>query len=648
MMKTALPHAAEAFQRSIKGIIDFFKLDLAPELGRVQFAWSQNKDAILGFVTSLTGATDSMGSSKDAAAGLADALERIINFGGDLANFGERASGHLNDFQDSVDKSIHGLRELFKVTTPFGAIADSLDLSKDKTKELAAATDLAATAADRHAAALRGQKSALEALQRALDDEKTKELDLRQAKINVAVAQKRLNDLKATGKTKSVDYRQAQIDLERAQLNLRRQTDAYKDAQKRANAATSGAMTASQRATTPVRTLGLAAETGGKRAGAARVPWRKLGEDAAHAMAKIHDKRARITANFGWSGLQMFRVGPKGGTRVAFAQGGRVTQGTGPTADDVLARLSRGETVVSARDSAQPEFQAWAASRRIPGFKQGGTIPQFGMNGAGGFTRALGKWEDRVTRILDFGTRAIGRTLKALGGGNPAIKRFIASTDPLPYIWGGAGPGGYDCSGLVGAVYGKMTGRGGGHGQRYFTTSSISTGVPGLKPGLGGTLQIGVTAGTGHMAGRYGGLGFEAESTRTGIKVGAAASRPESFARHFHLARGGRVDAELLARYAQLRGLDVGGDQGRLRIDGKVFDQGGYLMPGATLAVNRTGQPEPVGAATGTTINVNLDLRGSTFTGPPSKFVNEIAPKMRAAIRDVQRRSGVAPAAQLK
>jgi hypothetical protein len=74
----------------------------------------------------------------------------------------------------------------------------------------------------------------------------------------------------------------------------------------------------------------------------------------------------------------------------------------------------------------------------------------------------------------------------------------------------------------------------------------------------------------------------------------------------------------------------------------------GERGPEAVVPLGRTGRPEPVGAATGTTINVNLDLRGSTFTGPPSKFVNEIAPKMRAAIRDVQRRSGVAPAAQLK
>jgi hypothetical protein len=177
--------------------------------------------------------------------------------------------------------------------------------------------------------------------------------------------------------------------------------------------------------------------------------------------------------------------------------------------------------------------------------------------------------------------------------GSPAIRSFIRSLDPLPYIWGAAGPGGYDCSGLVSAVLGKATGKGGGHGQRYFTTSSIHSGILGIKPGLGGVLQIGVTAGTGHMAGRYGGLGFEAESTRTGIKVGAAASRPESFARHFHLASGGRIDAEMLARYAQLQGLDIGGDAGRLRINGKVLDDGGWLMPGQ-IGANLTRRPERV------------------------------------------------------
>jgi hypothetical protein len=60
------------------------------------------------------------------------------------------------------------------------------------------------------------------------------------------------------------------------------------------------------------------------------------------------------------------------------------------------------------------------------------------------------------------------------------------------------------------------------------------------------------------------------------------------------MARGGLVDERVVAALALL-GADIGGDAGRLRVNGKVFDNGGYLMPGATLAVNRTGRPEPVG-----------------------------------------------------
>lgn len=46
-----------------------------------------------------------------------------------------------------------------------------------------------------------------------------------------------------------------------------------------------------------------------------------------------------------------------------------------------------------------------------------------------------------------------------------------------------------------------------------------------------------------------------------------------------------------------------------LRSGGLSFDQGGWLMPGVTLAVNNTGRPEPVGAAIGgrgTIINLNF------------------------------------------
>jgi hypothetical protein len=249
--------------------------------------------------------------------------------------------------------------------------------------------------------------------------------------------------------------------------------------------------------------------------------------------------------------------------------------------DIVPAMLEPGEAVVPKDKARRPEFRSWARSMGIPGFQRGGIVGDlssrfYDPTVAG--TRKLGK------RVADFLARSVGKGLskaieKGLGGGSTAIKAFIKSTDALPYVWGAAGPGSYDCSGLVSAVLGKMTGRGGGRGQRYFTTGSIRSGILGIKSGLGGVLQIGVTSGSGHMAGRYGGLGFEAESSRTGIKTGTAASRPEGFARHFHLAKGGRIDREMAAQVASLAGADVGGDQGRLRVNGLAFAKGGYLNP---------------------------------------------------------------------
>jgi hypothetical protein len=196
-------------------------------------------------------------------------------------------------------------------------------------------------------------------------------------------------------------------------------------------------------------------------------------------------------------------------------------------------------------------------------------------------------------------------------------------------------------SGLVGAVYGKMRGDpAAGHGRRYFTTGSISTGVPGLKAGFGGLLNIGVTSGTGHMAGNYGGLGFEARSTRTGIFTGRAARSPASFARHFHMAQGGAVEwAELLAR---LPGLDVAGDAGRMNVIAgrfRGYDAGGWLPPhSTTLAVNRTSQWEPVGPpGAARTINVTV----------PLTIYGEITASQRAQMHAIAEDMGERVAAEL-
>jgi hypothetical protein len=88
------------------------------------------------------------------------------------------------------------------------------------------------------------------------------------------------------------------------------------------------------------------------------------------------------------------------------ARGGKVTVGTTPTADDVLARLSKGETIVSARDSARPEFIAWAKQRRIPGFQAGGIVGVPRVIAAD--AAALRKYAQHG---VDFLARAIGRGL---------------------------------------------------------------------------------------------------------------------------------------------------------------------------------------------------------------------------------------------
>jgi hypothetical protein len=333
------------------------------------------------------------------------------------------------------------------------------------------------------------------------------------------------------------------------------------------------------------------------------------------------------------------------------ADGGPIRMGTGPTADDVPAMLSKGEYVINAKATRKHRGLVEAINRDgLAGFARGGQVDVDVL------TPKMGRFAGRIQRIIDtIGSRTaalLERRLRIFVGGvgKAAVTRFIRSADRLPYIWGGAGPGGYDCSGLVGAVHLAHQGRPYGHGQRIYTTSSIRAGTAGLKPGLGGVLDIGVTSGTGHMAGRYGGkrgLGFEAESTRTGIKIGPAASSPESFARHFHLARGGEVVAQKLDALARAGILDVGGDAGKLRINGQTFDRGGTLSPGLNLLANRTGRPEPlVPASKQAPIVVNVTVNGAV--GNPREIARVLAPTIRQEIKEAQRRSGVPPREQVR
>ena len=261
---------------------------------------------------------------------------------------------------------------------------------------------------------------------------------------------------------------------------------------------------------------------------------------------------------------------------VRMASGGKLRgPGTG-TSDSIPLWGSKGEFMVNAKSTNKwlPVLKWINADRRA----------------AGGPISAIDSEARAVNKLEAWGTgqrmeRGINKLMSMFGGG---IKGFLRLADRLPYIWGGVGPGGYDCSGITGEVLNRMQHRPSYH--RRFTTASNFRAL-GFKPGPGGVYTIGVDAGRGHMVGRYAGLGFEAESTRTGIKVGSAASSVSSFPAQYHMAKGGLVGslADWLSRQ---RGIAVGGDPARLRVE--RFDHGGMLLPGH-LGYNGTGRSEPVG-----------------------------------------------------
>lgn len=276
------------------------------------------------------------------------------------------------------------------------------------------------------------------------------------------------------------------------------------------------------------------------------------------------------------------------------AEGGLLTgPGTG-TSDDIPVMASNGEYVIRA-----------AAVRRL---------------GVGLLDRL--NHADRLDIAGDTDTMRV-RPRYASGGLISRTQNFIRSVDPLPYIWAAVGPNGYDCSGLVGEVWARLTGN--KSYRRYFTTHNITDGF-GFRPGRG-TYTIGLSPG--HVVGNLAGLAFEAASTRTGIKVGSSAKSVNAMARQYYLPQVGgefidgggghggifnpsaiigRILDVLVAPFN--RTLDNWAGQGIIphivkgifgnfpsQLKDKavsLFDSGGVLPPGLTMALNNTGRNEQV------------------------------------------------------
>jgi hypothetical protein len=298
-----------------------------------------------------------------------------------------------------------------------------------------------------------------------------------------------------------------------------------------------------------------------------------------------------------------------------FASGGAVRGPGSGTSDSIPAWLSSGEYVIPAR-----------------------IVQQLGV---GFFDLIRG---GRLDVAGDPSSLVVRRF--ADGGAVDATKAWLPSVNPLPYVWGGVGPSGYDCSGLSGEVYSRVTG--GPSYRRVFTTLSLlaNPGRFGLKPGRG-ALTFGVS--DTHMDGNLAGLGFEARGRESGIIIGSGAKPTSAFPHEFFLSdlggshdeAGGldidplhpvesvkRILAAVLAPLKQITGTPWGqmaAVMPRMAMDAVVqraadlwnakqvlkhlvprfadgglvgsptlYDEGGWLQPGLTTVLNASRTPEPV------------------------------------------------------
>ena len=269
-----------------------------------------------------------------------------------------------------------------------------------------------------------------------------------------------------------------------------------------------------------------------------------------------------------------------------FATGG-VLPGYAPGQDTMLAAVSPGESIFRpeftravgsdfvhaanrhARTGGPAAVRNWLQGPHALGgeglaFARGGVVPgfagKFGFGGiVGGFVdglkkfafsapekalkSALGKilgghvpgsglFRDAIAAIPKWIADKIMAWFKgkvASGGGLIGGKGFAnalnwaKSQAGKPYVWGGVGPGGYDCSGFMSAITNVIH----GHSpySRLFSTRSFgSTGGPGgFVRNLRSAFMVGVTnAGVGHMAGTLNGVNVESNGSQ-GVHYGPGA-----------------------------------------------------------------------------------------------------------------------------
>lgn len=209
---------------------------------------------------------------------------------------------------------------------------------------------------------------------------------------------------------------------------------------------------------------------------------------------------------------------------------------------------------------------AFAAGGLVPGQGSGDIVPAWLTPGEIVIRKDIAKPFEDFLLALNSGQ---AEALQAAGGRNArGPQRFAAGgtvqgaqdwarrNSGKPYIWGGVGPNGWDCSGWQSDIANFLLGT--PMGVRRFATGSMAGGVNagGFLRGTENEYTIGVNtpglvAAIGHTAGTLGGINVESGSGHGGIIGGNALGTNNGFAYKYYLPGSYGFNAGAEARAAQ-------------------------------------------------------------------------------------------------
>ncbi len=244
--------------------------------------------------------------------------------------------------------------------------------------------------------------------------------------------------------------------------------------------------------------------------------------------------------------------------------GGRPGRGDSPLgSDEIPAVLQKGEYVFPR--SAVQLYGSEYLSRLATGAPTNTADNQVGIGGM--FGSLMGAMGHSIIGLAMNNLMTWAAQQWGGGGGTGAAVEFAKAQDGKPYIWGSAGPTGYDCSGYMSAIANVLTGKDNPY-SRLFSTGMVNPGKSfgPFEPGLGSIFSIGVKHGNpGHTAGTLMGVGVESTGDHVRYGKDASLATDKQFTMQFH------IPEDKIAAGAAIPGMGfVGGEPGSDQVQQRV------------------------------------------------------------------------------